>query len=155
MNDFYENDLLELFDADIKSDKPDDNKYISKKRVDPTFNHNKESAQIECGFLINTLYCKLSNLVFINKFVSDHNYALQDMTLFQEFSPVIQKIPDNIMEEIQFYVKECNLELLEYLINLHAEDSEWYFKVKFEGANRLFKIFGMSQEQKKDVISIL
>ncbi|CAI2198655.1 1445_t:CDS:2, partial [Funneliformis geosporum] len=131
MNDFYENDLLELFDADIKSDKPDDSllkkiytkqtftsfesrktykchygdKYISKKRVDPTFNHNKESAQIECGFLINTLYCKLSNLVFINKFVSDHNYALQDMTLFQEFSPVIQKIPDNIMEEIQFYVK--------------------------------------------------
>ena len=95
------------------------------------------------------------------------------------------------MDEIQFYVQECHLEvtvlkrilrnkypdneiynkdlynaifkfksdtqtkndatmLVEYLVKLNAEDSEWYFKVDFEGIdNRLSKIFWMSPMQKR------
>ncbi|CAB4374630.1 unnamed protein product [Rhizophagus irregularis] len=51
-------------------------KYEPKKKVDPTHNRNQESTRIECGFLVNATYCKCPNLVFINKFVSEHNYAL-------------------------------------------------------------------------------
>ncbi|CAB4442560.1 unnamed protein product [Rhizophagus irregularis] len=54
-------------------------------------------------------YRKRPNLMFINKFVSEHNHALQSTPALQEFSPALCKIPDNIMEEIQFYVQECHL----------------------------------------------
>src|SRR6266496_3327759 len=81
-------------------------KYEPKKKVDPTHNRNQESARIECGFLVNAA---CSNLVFVNKFVSEHNHALQSTPALQEFSPALRKIPDNIMEEIQFYVQECYL----------------------------------------------
>src|SRR6266498_2651293 len=84
-------------------------KYEPKKKVDPTHNRNQESARIECGFLVNAAYRKCSNLVFVNKFVSEHNHALQSTPALQEFSPALRKIPDNIMEEIQFYVQECHL----------------------------------------------
>ncbi|CAI2188346.1 7022_t:CDS:10 [Funneliformis geosporum] len=69
-----------------------------------------ESARIGCGFLINAAYRKRSNLVFINKFVDEHNHALQSTIALQEFSPISRKIPDDIMKEIQFYVQECHLD---------------------------------------------
>src|SRR5204863_6920680 len=80
-----------------------------KKNVDLTHNRNQESAHIGCEFFINAAYRKRPNLVFINKFVSEHNHLLQNVSALQEFSPVLCKIPDNIMEEIQFYVQECHL----------------------------------------------
>ncbi|PKY20813.1 hypothetical protein RhiirB3_434219 [Rhizophagus irregularis] len=166
-------------------------KYIPKKKVDPTQTRNRESIRIECGFLVNASYRKCQNLVFVNKFVSEHNHELQNGIDLQEFSPLLRKIPDNIVEEIQFYVQECHLgatvlkrilrkkypdhdiynqdlynmicrfkaniqikndaaALVEYLVKLHAENPEWYFKVDFESIdNRLSKIFWMSPEQKK------
>ncbi|CAB5390940.1 unnamed protein product [Rhizophagus irregularis] len=84
-------------------------KYEPKKNVDPTHNRNQESARIDCGFLVNAACRKRPNLVFINKFVSEHNHALHNVSALQEFSPISRKIPDNIMEEIQFYVQECHL----------------------------------------------
>jgi hypothetical protein len=54
-------------------------------------------------------YRKRQNLVFVNKFVSEHNHPLQNIAALQEFSPISRKIPDNIMEEIRFYVQECHL----------------------------------------------
>ncbi|CAB5360432.1 unnamed protein product [Rhizophagus irregularis] len=148
-------------------------KYIPKKKVDPTQTRNRESIRIECGFLVNASYRKCQNLVFVNKFVSEHNHELQNGIDLQEFSPLLRKIPDNIVEEIQFYVQECHLgatvlkrilrkkypdhdiynqdlynmicrfkaniqikndaaALVEYLVKLHAENPEWYFKVDFE-----------------------
>ena len=56
------------------------------------------------------VYRKHLNLVFINKFVSKHNYALHNVSAFQEFLLILCKIPDNIMEEIQFYIQECHLD---------------------------------------------
>ncbi|CAB5181662.1 unnamed protein product [Rhizophagus irregularis] len=104
---------------------------------------------------------------------NEHNHELQNGIDLQEFSPLLCKIPDNIVEEIQFYVQECHLgatvlkrilrkkypdhdiynqdlynmicrfkaniqikndaaALVEYLVKLHAENPEWYFKVDFE-----------------------
>ena len=116
---------------------------------------------------------------------------IQNIALLQEFSPVSRKIPDNIINDIQFYVQECRLgatvlkrilqkkypdqdiyrqdlynaickfkanmqikndaaALFEHLVELHTENSEWYFKVDFKGIdNRLSKIFWMSPEQKQ------
>ncbi|CAG8740602.1 14937_t:CDS:2, partial [Rhizophagus irregularis] len=85
-------------------------KYIPKKKVDPTQTRDRESIRIECGFLVNASYRKCQNLVFVNKFVSEHNHELQNGIDLQEFSPLLRKIPDNIVEEIQFYVQECHLE---------------------------------------------
>ncbi|CAB4495652.1 unnamed protein product [Rhizophagus irregularis] len=79
-------------------------KYIPKKKVDPTQTQDRESIRIECGFLVNTSYRKCQNLVFVNKFVSEYNYELQNGIDLQEFSPLLRKLPDNIVEEIQFYV---------------------------------------------------
>ncbi|RGB38045.1 hypothetical protein C1646_812924 [Rhizophagus diaphanus] len=84
-------------------------KYIPKKQVDPTQTRDRESIRIECGFLVNASYRKCQNLVFVNKFVNEHNHELQNGIDLQEFSPLLRKIPDNIIEEIQFYVQECHL----------------------------------------------
>ncbi|PKB92738.1 hypothetical protein RhiirA5_443562 [Rhizophagus irregularis] len=47
-------------------------------------------------------------------------------------------------------IKNDAAALVEYLVKLHAENPEWYFKVDFESIdNRLSKIFWMSPEQKK------
>ena len=67
---------------------------MNRKKVDPTCNRSQESARIECGFLVNAAYRKRSNLVFINKFVSEHNHASQSTSALQEFPPILRKIPD-------------------------------------------------------------
>ncbi|CAB4445989.1 unnamed protein product [Rhizophagus irregularis] len=135
------------------------------KENDSTYNRNQESACIDCGFLVNAVYHKRPNLVFINKFISEYNHALHNVSALQKFSPILRKIPNNIMKEIQFYVQEYHLDLyraickfksnfqvkndaatlIEYLKMLHEEDFEWYFQVDFEGIdNRLSKVFWMS-----------
>ena len=103
-------------------------KYEPKKNVDPTNNQNQESACIDCGFLVNAAYRKHSNLVFINKFVNEHNHPLQNMTALQEFSPALRRIPDNIMEEIRFYVQECHLgaTVLKRILRNKYPDQEVY-----------------------------
>ena len=58
---------------------------------------------------MNASYRKRENLVFVNKFISEHNHTLQNDTVLQEFSPLLYRIPDDIMEKIQFYVQKCHL----------------------------------------------
>ncbi|CAG8763319.1 20729_t:CDS:1, partial [Racocetra persica] len=58
----------------------------------------------------NASYCKSENLVFVNKFVNEHNHPLQNQDPLQEFSPALRRISDDIMNEIKFYVQECQLE---------------------------------------------
>ena len=58
---------------------------------------------------VNASYQKRENLVFINKFVSEQNG-----TVLQEFSPLLRRISDNIMVEIQFYVRESATVLKKY-----------------------------------------
>ncbi|CAG8478562.1 8344_t:CDS:2 [Dentiscutata erythropus] len=60
-------------------------KYIPKKKIDPTQTRDRESICIDCDFM------------------------LQNQDSLQEFSPSLRKIPDHIMNEIQFYVQECQL----------------------------------------------
>ncbi|CAG8636487.1 8429_t:CDS:2, partial [Racocetra fulgida] len=84
-------------------------KYKAKKKVDPTQNRDKESVRIECEFTVNASYCRSENLVFVNKFVSQHNHDLQNQDSLQEFSPALRKIPGQIMDEIQFYVQEYHI----------------------------------------------
>jgi len=62
-----------------------DGKYIPKKKVDPTLNQDRESVRIDCEFMVNASYRKRPNLVFINKFISDHNHPLQNSIALQEF----------------------------------------------------------------------
>lgn len=83
-------------------------KYLPKKKLDPMTNKKWESACIECGFVLNASYRKRLNLVFVNKFVDEHNHALNDCKLLQ-LSPSLQKIPTHIRDEIRFYVQECHL----------------------------------------------
>ena len=72
--------------------------------MDSTQNKNQISACIKYSFVLNALYRKLSNMVFVNKFVENHNHALNNTKNLQQFSLSLCKIPDNIIEEIRFYV---------------------------------------------------
>lgn len=103
-------------------------KYKPKKRLDPTENRERESACIECGFLLNASYRKKSNLVFINKFIEEHNHTLNSCELLQQFAPSLRKIPINIREEIQFYVQDCHLgaTVLKRILRKKFPDQEIY-----------------------------
>lgn len=48
----------------------------SKKKLDPTQNRDKKSACIECNFTLNASYRKRPNLVFVNKFIEEHNHVM-------------------------------------------------------------------------------
>ena len=120
--------------------------------MDPTHNRNQNSARIECGFLLNAAYRKRPNLVFINKFVSEHSHALQNTITLQEFSPMSRKIPDNIMEEIQFYVQECHLgtTVLKRILRNKYPDQDIYSQDLYSAVCR-FK----SNNQKNDAATLI
>ncbi|CAG8517271.1 10549_t:CDS:1 [Scutellospora calospora] len=103
-------------------------KYLPKKKLDPTQNQDRESVRIEYKFTLNASYQKHINLVFVNKFTEDHNYVLNEEELHLQFLLSLHKIPDNIKEEIQFYVQECQLEstVLKRILQNKFPDQEIY-----------------------------
>uniref|UniRef100_U9UYS5 SWIM-type domain-containing protein n=1 Tax=Rhizophagus irregularis (strain DAOM 181602 / DAOM 197198 / MUCL 43194) TaxID=747089 RepID=U9UYS5_RHIID len=84
-------------------------KYEAKKKLDPTQNQDKKSACIKCNFTLNASYRKCPNLVFVNKFIEEHNHVMNINKDLQQFTQSSHKIPDNIIKEIRFYVQECHL----------------------------------------------
>ncbi|CAG8828824.1 34021_t:CDS:2, partial [Racocetra persica] len=61
-------------------------------QVDSMKNQERESAYIDCKFLLNASYRKHPNLVFINKFNEKHTHNLSNSELLQQFSPSFRKI---------------------------------------------------------------
>ncbi|CAG8787153.1 20129_t:CDS:2 [Gigaspora margarita] len=84
---------------------------------------------IKCGFVLNASYRKCLNLVFVNKFVDEHNHALNDCKLLQ-LSPSLRKIPTHIRDKIRFYVQEYHLEItvLKRILQNKFSDQEIYDK---------------------------
>ncbi|CAG8719078.1 17829_t:CDS:2, partial [Cetraspora pellucida] len=115
-------------------------KYLSKKKLDSTQNRDRESGRIEYEFTINALYRKHMNLVFVNKFIENHNHILNKEELHLQFSPSLPGAQ----------IKNDASTLYEYLSKVQQENPDWYFKVDFEGIdNRLFRIFWMSSDQRR------
>jgi len=104
------------------------NKYEPKKKLDPTENRERESVCIECGFLLNASYRKRANLVYINKFIEEHNHPLSDSELLQQFAPSLRKITTDVKEEIKFFVQECHLgaTVLKRILRKKFPDQEIY-----------------------------
>ncbi|CAG8788748.1 3323_t:CDS:2, partial [Gigaspora rosea] len=104
-------------------------KYQPKKKLDPTENRERESACIDCGFILNAAYRKRLNLVFVNKFIEKHNHELSDSKMHQQFLPHLRKIPTNIKDEIQFYVQECHFGA--HLMNKYPETQKYCNRVLY------------------------
>src|SRR5581483_6695805 len=104
------------------------NKYEPKKKLDPTENRERESVCIKCGFLLNASYRKRANLVYINKFIEEHNHPLSDSELLQQFAPSLRKITTDVKEEIKFFVQECHLgaTVLKRILRKKFPDQEIY-----------------------------
>ncbi|CAG8539090.1 27710_t:CDS:2, partial [Racocetra persica] len=66
-------------------------KYQPKKNLDSTKNRERESACINCGFMLNTAYQKYENRVFVNKFVENYNHILLNSESYQQFLPSSRK----------------------------------------------------------------
>ncbi|CAG8610979.1 9589_t:CDS:2, partial [Cetraspora pellucida] len=103
-------------------------KYLPKKKLDSTQNRDRESGHIEYEFTMNASYRKRMNLVFVNKFTKDYNHVLNKEELHLQFSLSLCKVPDNIKEEIRFYVQECQLgaTVLKRILQNKFPDQEIY-----------------------------
>ncbi|CAG8813062.1 15479_t:CDS:2, partial [Gigaspora margarita] len=142
-------------------------KCLPKKKLDPTQNRERASSCIECGFMLNTSYCKSTNLVHINKLDENHNHELNNSELKCHLGATVlrrilrNKFPNQDIYSQDLYniinkykadsqTKNDAVTLYEYLLKLQQENPEWYFKVDFKGIdNRLSKIFWISSEQKR------
>ncbi|CAG8673814.1 32672_t:CDS:2 [Racocetra persica] len=81
----------DLDEDSYEDDEPEDSFEI--RTVKSEKEEDKESVCIDYKFTVNASYRRSKNLVFVNKFVSQHNHNLQNQDSLQEFLPALYKIP--------------------------------------------------------------
>ncbi|PKY60844.1 hypothetical protein RhiirA4_485019 [Rhizophagus irregularis] len=84
-------------------------KIVRIEKEDNVYVRNTYKCRYGGNFLLNTSYQKYPNLVFINKFVEEHNHTLNSQELLHQFAPSLRKIPVDVKEEIHFLVQDCQL----------------------------------------------
>ncbi|CAB4478687.1 unnamed protein product [Rhizophagus irregularis] len=129
-------------------------KYEAKKKLDPTQNQDKKSACIKCNFTLNASYRKCPNLVFVNKFIEEHNHVMNINKDLQQFTQSSHKIPDNIIKEIRFYVQECHLDaatVLKRILRNKFPNQDIYRQSLYDAIRK----FKDSAQIKNDAITLL
>ncbi|GBC15895.2 protein FAR1-RELATED SEQUENCE 5-like [Rhizophagus irregularis DAOM 181602=DAOM 197198] len=128
-------------------------KYEAKKKLDPTQNQDKKSACIKCNFTLNASYRKCPNLVFVNKFIEEHNHVMNINKDLQQFTQSSHKIPDNIIKEIRFYVQECHLgaTVLKRILRNKFPNQDIYRQSLYDAIRK----FKDSAQIKNDAITLL
>ncbi|CAG8682435.1 22819_t:CDS:2, partial [Racocetra persica] len=67
---------------------------------------------------------KTEQKIYINKLIEEHNHSLTPYR--EEFAPSLQRLSQNILDEIKFMIQKC-----EY----NARQQRWYLVNKFPGVN--------------------
>ncbi|CAB5380712.1 unnamed protein product [Rhizophagus irregularis] len=127
--------------------------HTSKKIVNLENQRNRETHQTNCPWRINVTHSKKENSIGITSVKLEHNHDMNP--LVNEMAPKFQKFTQQMLNDVEFYVKHGITSAMQIYPLLHAKFPDHpIFKKDLYNAIQKFKV-GQKNTTKNDAVNLL